>query len=136
MYNQKLCITHHSFLISVQKKCGFSNNFVGWIEIIMSKQESCIINGGNTTQYFHLERGSHQGGPTRPISLSLLQMYYIFWLEIIKTSKVSIFLIIFFYIQLTQVIQLFSMKTRNQQWNLQKHLLCFSFFSGLKPNIS
>ena len=26
-------------------------------------QESCAINGGNNTQYFHLERGARQGDP-------------------------------------------------------------------------
>ena len=53
----------HTFLISVLKKFGFGNNFVNWIETLISKQESCVINGGNTTQYFHLERGARQGDP-------------------------------------------------------------------------
>ena len=53
----------HTFVISVLKKFGFGNNFVSWIETLISKQESCVINGGNTTQYFHLERGARQGDP-------------------------------------------------------------------------
>ena len=53
----------HTFLISVLKMFGFGNNFVNWIETLISKQESCVINDGNTTQYFHLERGAHQGDP-------------------------------------------------------------------------
>ena len=48
----------HTFLISVLKKFGFGNNFVSWIETFISKEESC---GGNTTQYFHLEKGICQG---------------------------------------------------------------------------
>ena len=53
----------HTFLISLLKKVGFGNNFVNWIENLISKQESCVINGDNTTQYFHLERGTRQGDP-------------------------------------------------------------------------
>ena len=40
----------HTFVISVWKKFGFVNNFVSWIEALISKQESCSINGCNTTQ--------------------------------------------------------------------------------------
>ena len=29
-------------------------------------KESSLINGGNTTQYFHLERGARQGNPILP----------------------------------------------------------------------
>ena len=50
----------HTFVISVLKKFGFGNNFVIWIETLMSKQESSLINGGNTTRYIHLERGTCQ----------------------------------------------------------------------------
>ena len=57
---------YHTFVISVLKKAGFGNNFVSWIETLISKQESCIINGGNTTKYFHLERWARQGDPILP----------------------------------------------------------------------
>ena len=39
----------HTFVISVLKKISFGNDFVSWIETLFSKQESCAINGGNTT---------------------------------------------------------------------------------------
>ena len=48
----------HFLVISVLKKFGFGNNFVSWIETLISKPGSCAINGGNTTQHFHLERGT------------------------------------------------------------------------------
>ena len=51
----------HTFVISVLKKFGFGKHSVSWIETLISTQESCTINGGNTTQYFHLERGACQG---------------------------------------------------------------------------
>ena len=53
----------HGFLIDVLKVFGFGANFIDWIEIILTKQESCVINGGNSTGYFNLERGARQGDP-------------------------------------------------------------------------
>ena len=53
----------HTFVISVLKMYGFRNNFVSWIETLISKQESCAINGRDTTQYSHLERRARQCDP-------------------------------------------------------------------------
>ena len=53
----------HSFLISVLKRFGFGKNFFTWIEILLKGQQSCVINGGTTTQYFNLERGAREGDP-------------------------------------------------------------------------
>ena len=53
----------HDFLSSVLRKIGFGKNFILWIEILLSDQLSCVINGGTTTQYFNLERGARQGHP-------------------------------------------------------------------------
>ena len=53
----------HTFLLKVLKKIGFGQKFIRCIETITNSQESCVINGGNTTQYFNLERGARQGDP-------------------------------------------------------------------------
>ena len=45
----------------VLKKFGFGNDFRKWIQILMKNPESCVINGGKTTPYFTLERGTRQG---------------------------------------------------------------------------
>ena len=45
------------------KKCGFSNKFGKWTQILMKNLESCVINGGKTTPYFRSERGTRQGDP-------------------------------------------------------------------------
>ena len=53
----------HGFLIDVLKVFGFGKNFIDWIKIILTNQESCVMNGGNSTGYFNLERGARQGDP-------------------------------------------------------------------------
>ena len=45
------------------KKFGFGNDFRKLIQILIKNPESCVINGGKTTLYFNLERGTRQGDP-------------------------------------------------------------------------
>ena len=54
---------NHLFLITTLKKIGFSETFIKWIQILLRNQGSCISNGGTTTKYFELEKGTRQGGP-------------------------------------------------------------------------
>ena len=49
--------------VSLLKKFGFGNNFIDWIKILLTNQESCVINGGSTTSYFKLEKGARQRDP-------------------------------------------------------------------------
>ena len=63
---------NHSFFMCVLKKFGFGNDLRKWIRILIKNPKSCVINGGKTTPYFKLERGTKQGDP---ISASL---YYSF----------------------------------------------------------
>lgn len=53
----------HIFLLACLEKLGFGPNFLCWVSILLNKNESCVANGGNTTQYFHLNRGARQGDP-------------------------------------------------------------------------
>ena len=48
-------------LIANFSKIRFVIDFVTWIKMILENQESCIINGEKTTEYFRLERGARQG---------------------------------------------------------------------------
>ena len=54
---------NHNLLIAALGKFGFGNDFIDWIKILLTNQESCVINGGHTTQYFNLQRGACQGDP-------------------------------------------------------------------------
>ena len=53
----------HNFLTSTLKKYGFGQNFILWIKILLNDHEPCVINGGKTTKYFILDRGTRQGDP-------------------------------------------------------------------------
>ena len=48
----------HSFLLAFLKKYGYGNTFKKWVEMLLECQESCIINGGNTTKYFKHQKGA------------------------------------------------------------------------------
>ena len=54
---------NHRFLAVVLKTFGFGNNFIEWIKILLTNQEFCVINGGNTTSYFKLKKGKRQSDP-------------------------------------------------------------------------
>ena len=56
------CLSH-SFLLACLKKYGYGNDFIKWVEMLLECQESCIINGGNTTKHFELQKGARQGDP-------------------------------------------------------------------------
>ena len=46
--------------MQILRKFGFGIGFVSWIKTILKNQESCINNGGKTTNYFKLEKGARQ----------------------------------------------------------------------------
>ena len=52
---------NYLFLITALEKYGFIEDFIKCLKIIIQYQESCVINGGTTTNYFKLERGNRQG---------------------------------------------------------------------------
>ena len=52
---------NHYFLLVIPEKCGFKKKLLKWIETLLNNQESCIINGGITTHYFKLKKGTRQG---------------------------------------------------------------------------
>ena len=53
----------HNFLFATLQKFGLGPEFISWVRVLIKKQESCIINNGNTTKYFYLSRGTRQGDP-------------------------------------------------------------------------
>ena len=65
----------HNFLLRVFRHLGFGPNFIQWIKILLTNQETCVMNGGFTTKYFKLKAGERQGDP-------ISQFLFIFVLEV------------------------------------------------------
>ena len=89
-------------------KNGFGNNFVSWIEAVISKQESIVINGGNATQYFQVKRGAHKSDPVSGYVFVLALAVLFFLVRNNKDIKgLNIFDHLFLYM-LMPMVQLFS----------------------------
>ena len=73
----------HTCLIRALEKFGFVKTFIDWIKIFLNEQESCVINGGITTKFFKLEKGT-QGDP---VSAYLLILCLEILLMLIKNDK-------------------------------------------------
>ena len=126
----------HTFVISVLKKFGFANNFVSWIETLISKQESFAINGGDTTQYFQLDRGACQGDPISTCIFILALDVLSFLVRNNKDIKgLNIFDHLFLYTAYADDTTFF-LENKESIDELVKTFTLFSSFSGLKPNIS
>ena len=52
-------------------KFGFGKNLIHWTKELLNKQQLCVVNGGFTTPYFNLQKGTHQGDPTSAYLLIL-----------------------------------------------------------------
>ena len=74
----------HDFLLATLEKFNFGKNFIEWIKIIITDQESCVFNGGSSTGYFPLQRGCRQGDP---ISAYLFILAFEVLLETIRANE-------------------------------------------------
>ena len=55
----------HDFLITVLNKFAFGSNFISWFKLLLKSQQSCVINGGNTTPFFNPISTRRQGAGQR-----------------------------------------------------------------------
>ena len=53
----------HPFLFAVLEQMNIAPEFIDWIKVLINQNESCVFNGGMSTGYFPLTRGSRQGDP-------------------------------------------------------------------------
>ena len=82
----------HSFLISTLERYQFSDRILKWVKILLKNQESCIINGGNTTKHFKLEKGTRQGDPISAyLFILVLEKVYLSIKENKKIKGLNIF---------------------------------------------
>ena len=56
----------HNFIFGTLNKFGFGSDFIQWIKTLFKNSQSCVMNNGNSTENFNLERGTRQGDPLSP----------------------------------------------------------------------
>ena len=102
----------------------------------MNDQESCVINGGNTTKHSKLEKDARQGYPVSA-HLFILCLEILFML--IKNNKsikgIKMFENTFLYTTYADDSTFF-LKDKNSIKELLNTINYFPFFTGLKPNLS
>ena len=127
---------NHCFWIKIFEKFGFEKDFIKKIKILLQNQELCIVNGGPTTNYFKLEKGTRQGNPVSTYLFILVsEIVFLFTKESKKINHLSIFDKTFLYTAYADDTTFF-LKDTKSVIELMKIFDKFSKFSGLKLNKS
>ena len=122
----------HDFLVNVLNKFGFGSNFISWIKLLLNSQQSCVINGGNTTPYFNLEQGARQGDPVSAYLFILaVELLFVFIKSIENIKGIEIFKYIFLYIAYADDSTFFL----RDILSVKEPINQFYHFYGLKANI-
>ena len=126
----------HTFLIATLRKFGFGEYFIDWIKALLNNNESCVINGGSTSQYFKLQRGARQGDPIAAyLFIICLEVFFI----MIRNNKDIHSLNIFEYDFLLSAYAddtTFFVRDTNSITVIISTFKKFSLFSGFKLNLS
>ena len=118
------------------KRYGFSKTFIKRIKTLLNSQESCIINGGITTKYFKLDKGTREGDPM-PAYLFILVFEIVF--NLIKQNKYIHGLYFFDHTFLYTAYAddtTFFLKDKESVKKVMNAFDTFSIYFGLKPNNS
>ena len=110
--------------------------FIKRIKILLNNQESCIINGGFTAEYFKLDKGTRQGDRMSAY-LVILVLEIVF--NLIKQNKdihgPTFFDHTFLYTSYADDTTFF-LKDKESVKKVINIFNTFSIYSGLKPNKS
>ena len=107
--------------------------FIKRIKTLLNNQESCIINGGFTTKYFKLDKGTRQGDPISAY-LFILVLEIVF--HLIKQNKDIHGLTFFFFYTAYADDTNFFLKDKESVKKVMNIFDAFSIYSGLKPNLT
>ena len=103
---------------------------------MLTNQESCVINGGTTTQYFKLERGARQGDPIAAYLFILaLEIFFIMVKKNSSIKPLTLCESTFLYSAYADDAT-FGLKDENSIRALFDTMKLFSRYSDLKPNLS
>ena len=90
---------NHLFLITALEKYIFKDYFIKWIQILIPNQESYVNNGGTTTNYFKLERGTRQDDSiSANLFILVLEIAFLFIMSNENINGLKIFGNTFLYI--------------------------------------
>ena len=118
------------------KKYGFSEDVIDWIKILLTNQESCIINGGYTATYFGMEFGARKGDPFSAYLVVLaLEFFFILIKSIKNIHGINIFNHDFLYTAYADDTTFF-LKDLDPIKKVLEILNQFYMISGLRPNLS
>ena len=127
---------NHFFILEVIKKPGSGTSLINWIEGILNKSESCVINSGKTTHYSQLNKGACKG---YPISAYLFTLVMEVLFTIIKNNDkiqgLDILNYRFLYLAYADDSTFFLRKI-DIVMELVKAFKEYSSFSNLSPNMS
>ena len=127
---------NHHYLIAILEKIGFGTKFIEWMKAWLNNQESCIINGGKTSIYYKLERGTQQGDHISVyLFIIVLQVVFRIMKEKSNIEGFEIFQKKFIFTAYTDDTTSFLQNIKSAI-NLLEIFKYFSQFSGLKPNKS
>ena len=62
----------HNFVIATLRQYGFAENFIKWMKLLLSDNQSCIMINGYITDFFQVNRGTKQGNPISPYTFILI----------------------------------------------------------------
>ena len=103
------------------------------MQILKRNQESCVINGGTTTNYFKLKTDTRQGSPISAyLFVLILEIAFLFIMQNENINGLNIFENTFLYTAYADDTTFF-LKDEKSVIELMKTLDIFSTFSGLKP---
>ena len=124
----------HSFLLKVLQKFGFGKDFIRWISIILKKQESCVINGGTTTNYVKLERGTRQGDPiSADLFILVLEIVFLMIKNNDRVKGLELFNDTFLYTTYADDTTFF-LKNKGSVLEVMNTFQMFTEYSGLRLN--
>ena len=124
----------HSFLLVCLKKYGYGKDFIKWVEMLLESQEFCIINGGNTTKYYKLQKGAGQGDPVSTYLFILcLETAFILIKANERVKGINIFKHTYSYSAYADDTT-FLLRDKRSIKELINTFALFSKYSGLKPS--